>query len=180
MRVLNLGCGRRRTGFAEAAAATEIVGLDLSPASEADIIHDLNRIPYPLPGHHFDLIIMQDVIEHLDDILAVLHEVHRLGRPGARVRIRTPHFSSWYAWNDPTHRHVLGVFSLDGFDVDRPNPLQASVRFRFIRREIQFPRLWRLTGQAWLANRFPTRWEQLAAFVIRAENLFFELEVVKP
>lgn len=179
MRVLNLGCGHAKRDFPEAARASEIVGVDVSPASQADVIHDLDRFPYPLDSDSFDLILLQDVIEHLENIPAVLAEVYRVARPGAIVRIRTPHFSSWYAYNDPTHRHVLGAFALDGFDHARPNVLYAEARFEPMRRRILFPRIWRLTGAAALANRFPRRWEQLFAFVIRAENLEFELRAVK-
>jgi SAM-dependent methyltransferase len=143
------------------------------------VIHDLDQVPYPLPSDSFDLILMQDVIEHLENIPAVMAEVHRVARHGALVRIRTPHFSSWYAYNDPTHRHALGVFALDGFDAAKPNALYTTARFERVRRRILFPRLWRMTGAAALANRFPARWEQLFAFVIRAENLEFELRAVK-
>jgi SAM-dependent methyltransferase len=179
MRVLNLGCGHAKRDFPEASRASEIVGVDHSPASQADVIHDLDQVPYPLPSDSFDLILMQDVIEHLENIPAVMAEVHRVARHGALVRIRTPHFSSWYAYNDPTHRHALGVFAFDGFDAAKPNALYTTARFERVRRRILFPRLWRMTGAAALANRFPARWEQLFAFVIRAENLEFELRAVK-
>jgi len=179
MRVLNLGCGHAKRDFPEASRASEIVGVDHSPASQADVIHDLDRFPYPLESSSFDLILLQDVIEHLDDIPSVMAEVHRVARPGAVVRIRTPHFSSWYAYNDPTHRHYLGVFALDGFDAAQPNALYATARFERVRRRILFPRLWRMTGMAALANRFPARWEQLFAFIVRAENLEFELRAAK-
>jgi len=178
-RVLNLGCGSVKQDFPEAARAAQIVGVDLSPRSQADLIHDLNRFPYPLESDAFDLVIMQDILEHLVDVPGVLREVYRVARDGAIVRIRTPHYSSYYAYNDPTHVRSFGVFALDGFDVARPHLAYADPLFRIRRREILFPRVWRMTGVAALANRFPARWEQLFAFVFRAENLVFELEVVK-
>ena len=165
--------------FEGAAQATEIVGVDLSPRSQADVIHDLDVFPYPFDSDSFDLVIMQDILEHLVDVPRVLREAHRIARDGALVRIRTPHYSSYYAYNDPTHRHSLGVFALDGFGAENPNPAYGGPWFRVRKREILFPRVWRMTGVAWLANRFPARWEQLFAFVFRAENLSFELEAVK-
>ncbi len=180
MRVLNLGCGYRKHDFPEASRATETVGVDLSPRSQADILHDLDRFPYPLESNSFDLILMQDIIEHLENVPGVMREIHRVARNGAIVRIRTPHFSSYYAYNDPTHRRAFGVFAFDGFDVARRNDLYADAAFEILKRKILFPRIWRLTGVAALANRFPARWEQLFAFVLRAENLYFELKAVKP
>jgi SAM-dependent methyltransferase len=179
MRVLNLGCGLAKLQFPESAAATEVVGVDLSPDSDADLRHDLNHVPYPLDSDSFDLILMQDILEHLDDVPRVLREVHRVARDGALVRIRTPHYSSYYAYNDPTHRRLFGAFALDGFDAKNPNRLYGGPWFRIVRREILFPRIWRVTGAAALANRFPGRWEQLLAFIIRAENMVFELRAVK-
>ncbi len=178
-RVLNLGCGLLKRDFPDASRATEIVGVDISPRSEADLVHDLNRFPYPLDSDSFDLILMQDILEHLEDIPGVLREVHRVARDGATVRIRTPHYSSYYAYNDPTHRRILGVFALDGFDVAKGPSTYGEPLFRIVKREILFPRVWRMTGVAALANRFPGRWEQLFAFVFRAENLYFELQVAK-
>lgn len=179
LRVLNLGCGLKKLEFPEASSATEVVGVDLSRHSQADVIHDLDAFPYPLESDSFDLVLMQDVIEHLRDVPAVLREVHRVAKHGATVRVRTPHFSSWYAYNDPTHRHVFGAFAFDGFDATNPNRLYAEATFERVTRRILFPRIWRMTGVAALANRFPARWEQLFAFAFCAENLFFEWRVVK-
>ena len=64
---------------------------------------------------HFDAIVCHHVLEHLDNVIAVMEEIHRLGRPGARVYIRTPHFSSWQFYTDPTHRHPFSSRSFDYF-----------------------------------------------------------------
>ncbi len=179
MRVLNVGCGKAKREFPEIEQASTVVGLDISRNSQADHLHDLDTFPWPVESNGFDLIIMQDIIEHLEDIPAVMNEVWRIGAPGARVRIRTPHFSSWYAYNDPTHKRFFGAYVLDGFLQNSQNDLYSEGTFRMERREILFPKVWRITGVAALANRFTHRWEQLFAFIFRAENLAFELEVVK-
>lgn len=179
MRVLNFGCGLVKTEFPEISEATDVVGIDISPNSNADVLHDLNKSPYPLESDSFDLIIMQDILEHLDDVPQVMREIYRVARDGALVRIRTPHYSSYYAYNDPTHRQFFGAFVLDGFDVSKSNALYGDPLFHFVKREILFPRIWRVTGVAALANRFPLRWEQLFAFVFRAENILFELRADK-
>ena len=179
MRVLNVGCGKAKRDFPDIDRASSVVGIDISRSSEADLLHNLDEFPWPVDSDTFDLIIMQDIIEHLEDIPAVMNEVWRIGSPGALVRIRTPHFSSWYAYNDPTHKRFFGAYVLDGFLKSSRNDLYATGTFRMVRREILFPKVWRITGVAALANRFTHRWEQLFAFMFRAENLSFELEVVK-
>ncbi len=179
MRVLNLGCGYVKMEFEGAGSATEVVGVDLSPNSQADIVHDLNSVPYPLESDSFDRVIMQDVVEHLDNLITVMEEVHRVARNGATIYVRTPHYSSSYAYNDPTHIRFFGPFIFDAFDVDSPNRLYTSVQFRILKREIHFPKVWRMLGVARLANRYIDRYEQLFAFTFRALNMVFELEVVK-
>jgi SAM-dependent methyltransferase len=179
MRVLNLGCGNVKREFAGVEQATEIVGVDISSESQADVILNLDETPYPFESDSFDLIIMQDVIEHLENTIAVMNEVHRIARNGAIVRVRTPHYSSYYAYNDPTHKRFFGSFVFDAFDADQPFKLYTSSRFRIRKRELQFPKLWRVTGVAALAHRYTRRWEQLFAFMFRAENMYFELEAVK-
>ncbi len=179
MRILNLGCGNRKLDIPGAPPGSQVVGVDLSPRSQADLVHDLNIFPYPLETDSFDLVVLNDVIEHLDDVPGVLREVHRVARHGALVRIRTPHFSSHYAYTDPTHRRPFGYFSFDGFDPANPHILYADSQFRVVRRRILFSKLWRITGVSTLANRFPSRWEQLFAFIFCAENLEFELQTIK-
>lgn len=179
MRVLNVGCGKAKLDFPEVAEASEIVGLDISPNSDADLLHNLDNYPWPVESDSVDLIIMQDILEHLEDVPAVMNEIWRIGANGCRVRIRTPHFSSWYAYNDPTHKRFFGAYVLDGFLAEKKNNLYAEGTFAMVKRVILFPKVWRITGIAWLANRFTHRWEQLFAFMYRAENLSFELEVLK-
>lgn len=168
--VLDLGCGLKKQPGA--------LGVDNDPNVAPDLLHDLDSHPYPLPTGHFREVICQDVLEHVVDVGAFLREIHRVTRHGALVRIRTPHFSSWYAYNDPTHRHVLGYFALDRF-TDSPDLPRRESLFRYRSRRILFSRLFRLTGIALLANAFPARYEQLFAFICPAENLALELEVVK-
>lgn len=167
---LDLGCGLAKQPGA--------IGVDNDPRVSPDVLHDLDAHPYPFPQDHFKTVICQDVIEHVEDIGEFLREIHRIAADAAVVRIRTPHFSSWYAYNDPTHRHVLGYFALDRF-ADGAGAWRLAPLFRYRKRALEFPRIFRLTGISWLANAFPARYEQLFAFLFPAENLRIELEVLK-
>ena len=179
MQVLNVGCGKAKHEFPEAAQASEIIGVDISQNSEADLLHNLDELPWPFDRDSFDLIIMQDIIEHLEDVPKTMNEVWRIARQGCIVRIRTPHYASYYAYNDPTHKRFFGVYAFDGFLAESQNDLYATGQFTLVRRSILFPKLWRVTGVSWFANKFTKRWEQLFAFVFRPENLEFEFEAQK-
>jgi SAM-dependent methyltransferase len=169
--ILDLGCGLAKHPGA--------LGVDNDPGVLPDVLHDLDQYPLPLPSDHFRLVHCQDVLEHIQDVGKFLREIHRVSRKGARVEIRTPHYTSWYAYNDPTHRHAFGYFALDRFTDTPGDSHRSSPLFRYVSREILFPRAHRLLGVARLANAFPARYEQMFAFLFPAENLCYELEVLK-
>jgi predicted SAM-dependent methyltransferase len=96
MKTLVLGCGLKKPEGS--------IGIDNNPNTLADIIYDLDKIPYPFKDNKFDLIICHDILEHLNDIISAMKEIHRIGKHDAYVEIKTPHFSSILSWNDPTHK----------------------------------------------------------------------------
>jgi SAM-dependent methyltransferase len=170
-RVLNLGCGNKHLPHA--------VNLDITSATSPDIVHDLNVRPWPFPDNHFNEVHMMDVLEHLDDVLATVQELHRVCTAGAIVKIVVPHFSSANAFTDPTHCHYFGYFSFDYFTGEHEHSYYTSCRFRHRQRSLIFHRsltnkvIWRL------ANRWPARYEERWAWMFPAWFLSFELEVLK-
>jgi len=102
MSKLNLGSGEfPKEGF---------VNVDYHSVSEPDLRHDLTRFPYPFQDNHFDLIESDHCLEHLPEPFKVMREIHRIGKPGAVVIIRVPHFSRGF-----THAEHKA-----GFDVTFP------------------------------------------------------------
>jgi SAM-dependent methyltransferase len=169
--VLNLGCGHKHVAGA--------VNLDVTPDTNPNVLHDLNRRPWPLPDDHFREVLAYDVVEHLDDVMATFEEIHRVCCHGAVVRVAVPHFSSGNAYTDPTHRHFFGYFTLDNLTEDGEFSFYTRARFRVRHRQIIFwPTL--LNKIVWrLANRYPMWYELRWAWVFPALFLNFELEVVK-
>ncbi len=104
---MDVGCGHRKRVGA--------VGIDNNPRSDADILHDLNHFPYPFSDSHFDEMYATNVLEHLDDVVKVMIELHRIGKPNALVSITVPHYAHRNANTDPTHKHFFGVHSFDYF-----------------------------------------------------------------
>jgi len=187
MDILDVGCGAAKTPGA--------VGIDFNPSTAADIVHDLDVYPWPLPDNAFDVIVCRHIVEHVTDLIRFMEEVHRIGRPGAQVEIVTPHFSSRFSYTDPTHLRHLSLFSLDYF-VDHPpfkpplisrifetqspvSDFYTTVRFEKLRAHLRLPRPWRVSGIQWLANRFPHFYESYGCFVFPARDLYFTLRVVK-
>ena len=169
-KILEFGCGREKHPGA--------FGVDWSKDSHADLIHNLEDTPYPLPSDHYTHVYATAIIEHLRDVDAFVREIHRVCAPGATVAIRTPHFSSWYAYSDPTHIHIFGYHFLDLY-VHCPSTLCMEPLFEYEHRELVFSRAPRLAGISRLANRYPARYEQLFAFMFPCENLDVRLKALK-
>lgn len=108
MNKLNLGSGEfRKEGF---------LNVDFYSVSEPDLRHDLTSIPYPFNDNHFDWIESDHCLEHLPEPFRIMREIHRIGKPGATVIIRVPHFSRGF-----THAEHKA-----GFDVTFPYYFQKS------------------------------------------------------
>lgn len=169
--VLNLGCGQKRDETA--------VNLDITSDTNPDVVHDLNELPWPFAADRFRSVKMLDVIEHLDNIVSVMNELHRVCRHGARITITTPHFSSSNSFTDPTHRHHLGWFSMDYFTGEHEHSYYTQARFRTIQRSLIFkPSLLNRIIRR-MASRWPGWYESRWAWMFPAWFLYFELEVVK-
>jgi SAM-dependent methyltransferase len=168
--ILDIGCGSAKTPGA--------VGLDISPDTDADIVHDLDDLPYPIGDASFDQILMQDVIEHVRAPIRVFEELHRIARPGARIQLRTPHFSSVLAYGDPTHRHYFSTIAIRSLAEPR-FAHYTDVRFRVVHITLDLWLPFRLAGLGALANRFPETYEKYLAFRFQTMNIRAEFEVLK-
>jgi SAM-dependent methyltransferase len=167
--VLDVGCGAKKWPGA--------TGLDISPDTEADVVHDLNAFPYPFEDDSFDQILMQDVIEHVDEPIRVMDELHRIARRGAHIQLRTPHFSSMLAYSDPTHRHYFSAEAIRTFAEPRFSHY-TTVRMRVVHVTIDLWLPFRIVGIGALVRRWPIQYESYLAFRFPAMNIRAEFEVV--
>jgi len=110
MKVLDLGCGKKKR--------LGTIGVDHSDRHNADIIHDLNVFPYPFENDSIDKVYLDNVLEHLNDPMRVMEEIHRICKIGAHVKVIVPYFRSLYAFTDPTHKHFFAVNSFAFYDPD--------------------------------------------------------------
>lgn len=96
--LLEVGCGRGYGLEVLASRTTTQVGIDLSLVFLKETQRDFPRISFaqatgaalPLSDSSFDSIVAFDVIEHIEDDLAFLNELKRLGRNQALIAISTP------------------------------------------------------------------------------------------
>jgi SAM-dependent methyltransferase len=180
-KILDVGCGSNKYPGA--------IGMDFNPRTAADVIHDLGVVPYPFPDNEFDEIITRHVAEHVPDVMAFVSELHRITKPGGRIKLVAPHYSNPDWPTDPTHRNHFNCYSFNCFIQDRQLfPFYTDVQLKPIRTYVSLANLWRAVGlefitnldQRWPAMRFTRKfWEHYLSFVFRGKELHFEFEVLK-
>jgi len=172
---LDVGCGNDKIPGA--------VGIDLVAGPQIDIVHDLDRMPWPVQTSAFDVIRLWSVMEHLHDLVAVMEEVHRVARPGAIVLIGTPHFSSANAYTDPTHVHFLSGRFLDyfvqGTEMSGHYGFYSKARFALLERRVTLSPFWARLRITRLMNRMLPAYETYLSGIIRGADVQLKLSVVK-
>ena len=174
-RTLDVGCGINKYPGS--------IGIDRNPDSRADVLCDLDHMPYPFADNSFDQLRAIHVIEHLSDVIRSMEEFHRLVRPGGRIRIETPHYTDFSSFCDPTHRWHLNSFSFRYFGPDNAGfGYYSRCRFREISMRVKLLSFWRWLGFEFLVNhflRYRRFWEHYLCYVVRGKVMEFEFEVIK-
>ena len=162
---LNIGCGTK--------PKENWVNIDKFVPEGLDQIEfgDL-EVGLNYPDESFDEILLDNVIEHINDIPASIREIHRLLMPRGVCTLITPHFSSASSWRDPTHVHHLSYFSFDYFATgSRSNYLGTKFK---VEKKLSFGGGFGLIGRL-LFKLSPERWENRYSFIFRASSIKIRL-----
>jgi SAM-dependent methyltransferase len=100
-RVLEVGCGSGHFLRVLQTAGWDAIGLDFDPDAVATAhragvnARTSDLFAENFPGGSFDVIFMDNVIEHLPEPPAVFAECHRVLRPGGRLILMTPNIDAY-------------------------------------------------------------------------------------
>ena len=120
MKRLHLGCGLDyKEGY---------INVDINKKVKADIIHNLEKFPYPFKDKEFNIILMKHVLEHLGDTVKTLKELKRIINKKGIIKIEVPYYKNKGAFRDPTHKRF---FTEDTF------PEYFNKDFKIIRNELK-------------------------------------------
>ena len=78
----------------------------------------LGEYSAPFRTDSVDLVLASHVMEHVQDIIAAMREIHRVLRPGGHFIAITPYASSDDAFEDPTHVRSFTELSWHYFNSD--------------------------------------------------------------
>ncbi len=177
-KTLDLGCGLRKTVGA--------VGVDSVNLFGVDVVHDLNIFPYPFDDNTFDLVIARHSIQHLDKIILVMEELHRILKIDGELRIYVPHYASDNYNTDPTHKISFGYRSMNYFVSNIPfhYAFYSDKKFLLKDRKMSYRRCddslslnnpFRIIGIEWVVNRFPRIYERFFVYFLPVSELYFSL-----
>jgi SAM-dependent methyltransferase len=146
--VLDLGCGAGDLGRTRPHPGVDVYGVDRDATAleraaryERTFAVDLDRDPLPFADAMFDAALAKDILEHVDDPLAVAREVHRVLRPGGILLASVVMARPSRLWDDYTHKRGFTARSARrlledaGFvveDIWRMGGVPGSARLAFI------------------------------------------------
>lgn len=172
---LNLGCGNRPLkGY---------INCDISPEVNPNKIVDLEK-PLDFEDNSVDEIIANHVLEHIQNFISLMHEFHRVCKKDTKRKIKTPFYSAWGQFNDPTHLRFFTPFTFDyfkkgnyshevGCKKDMFNVKRVKINFGIGRAKILN---WIFNPLINLSHQFYCRF---FAWILPASEIEYELEVVK-
>ncbi len=186
-RVLDFGCGAGAVVAAGREAGLDIHGADIYYAgshtrAEAEragllgaAILEICDCRLPFPGESFDLVVNNQVMEHVADLDSELAEIHRVLKPGGTVLSIFPSRDVWREGH-------IGIPFSHRFRRDSRMRfyytwLLRSLGFGYWKEQAPSARRWALDRLAWIDEytRYRTRHE-----IFRAYNRYFMNELCEP
>jgi 2-polyprenyl-3-methyl-5-hydroxy-6-metoxy-1,4-benzoquinol methylase len=170
--VLDIGCGRTKL--------PNSIGLDQLNLPGVDIVADLNQT-LPIEDESFEFVYSNQVLEHVENLIGLVYEVHRILKPGGTFLAHVPYFRSSWAYIDPTHVRCFTIQSMNYYVKGTPE----YEYFRFDERAFEkldifidhgFPAHFLKQALVSLALRNPGRYENsFASTLFPFVNLSFLL-----
>lgn len=108
IRYINLGCG-----------STHLPGwlnVDSNPNVLPDMVLDINNDMWRLPSDHYEHVLMDSVVEHLDiELVRLIPQIKRIMRSDGMLTIKCPNCFHWKA----RLRYLFGTFGANsGYHYD--------------------------------------------------------------
>ena len=120
------------------------VNIDVRKLPKVDIVHNLEKFPWPLPNECASMAMASHLVEHINPhggvFLCFMDEVWRVLKPGGKFMIAAPYAGSPGFWQDPTHCNGCNETTWAYFD-----PLEAGGWLY----KIYKPKPWKIEFSSW-------------------------------
>lgn len=172
---LHLGCGNDyKKGY---------VNCDMSKNVNPDKVVDLEKA-LPFEDDSISEIVANHVFEHIHKFIPLMHEIHRVCKKGAVIKIKTPFYSAWGQFNDPTHVRFFTPFTFGYFNKGNYSHEVGADRDMFDVKKVQINfGIGPSSKLNWLINPIinfnHVVFCRLFAWIIPAAEIEYELRILK-
>lgn len=111
MKKLDLGCGKDKEENA--------IGLDHVDYQGVDVVFDLEKTKdeeLQFEDNSFDEVYAYDVLEHIEHLVPLVKEIHRILKKGGKLFAISPYYTCRTAYTDPTHVRYFTENTMKFFD----------------------------------------------------------------
>ncbi len=169
--IINLGCGTKKQEGE--------IGVDIIPTPQVDVVTDLNHYPLPFADNSVDIVRSSHVFEHIDDLIALMEDIHRMLKPGGLLEFTVPHVSNIEFFRDPTHKHSFTLGTMDYFVRDMKPIAYTAIEFEYLSRELRFGGGLRGKIGRLLARLSERRYEKYYCWKYPCNEIAYRLRVLK-
>lgn len=161
---LNLGCGDDYR--------SDWFNVDIDPAVDPDIVHDLNEYPWPFADDEFQHVEARHVLEHVADPQQALTEIARILRPTGSLLWVYP--IGHTRFEDPTHKHYWNYWTPETVCGDREHSHETDLPFTVVGKDVS----WSADSLFWqLYVRLKERLQGYGPWLSQIPGLYGEIEV---
>lgn len=169
--ILNLGCGNNKQD--------NEIGVDIIDGPCVDVVADLNIYPLPFEDNSADIIRSSHCFEHLDNIVALMEDLHRILKPGGTLDFTVPHVSNIEFFRDPTHKRPFTIGTMDYFVREIDTVRYTDVEFEYIDRGLRFGGGIRGKLGKLLAKLSMRRYEKYYCWKYPCNEIYYSLRCLK-
>lgn len=169
---LNLGCGKEtKEGW---------INVDRVKELGVNVICNLEK-PLPFKDNYFNEVYASYILEHIQNLEALMEEIYRICKNGAIINIKVPYFASASAFNDVAHYHYFSLKTFNTFQPNNYNCYSKKAKFKILKKEIKITRKnWIINLPIeFIVNHIQWFYERFLCFILPFQVIYFKLEVIK-
>ena len=92
----------------------------------------------PFDENSVDEVRSSHCFEHLDNLVALMEDIHRMLKPGGLLTFTVPHVSNIEFFRDPTHKRPFTLGTMDYFVRGTNTIKYTNIEFEYLKRELHF------------------------------------------
>ena len=140
---INLGSGNK--------PIDDYINVDIHEFKGVNIVHDLNKQPYPFKTNISEEIICSHVLEHLDEPDKALTEMHRIIKTNGKIKIKVPYFAHSLAYSGWQHKRYFTIASFE--QLKNQNELDWWVpRFTHVKTKLNYGKIYKYNPITWICQ----------------------------